>query len=98
MGADSPDLVIAKQLLDQLKLHGFQFQRTAPGEDGPLIGHRVTDYWADLVHLEGFSRDCFALRKRISTLLAPRDALLERQTNGSALTVLREVLSWQTDS
>jgi hypothetical protein len=26
---DSPDLVIAKRLLDQLKLCGFQFQRAA---------------------------------------------------------------------
>jgi hypothetical protein len=34
MGADSPDVVIAKQLLDQLKLHGFQFERIAPGEEG----------------------------------------------------------------
>ncbi len=98
MGADSSDLVIAKRLLDQLKLRGFQFQRTAPGEDGPLIGHRVTDCWADLIHIEGFSRDCFALRKRISALIAPSDALLEHQANGSALTVLREVLVWETDS
>ncbi|MGH3787788.1 MAG: hypothetical protein ACRDRG_14835 [Pseudonocardiaceae bacterium] len=40
MAADSPDVVIAKRLLDQLKLQGFQFQRVAPGEDGPR-----TDRW-----------------------------------------------------
>ena len=38
MSADSPDLVIAKGLLDELKLVGFEFQRTAPGPDGPLLG------------------------------------------------------------
>src|SRR2546421_2489838 len=38
MGVDSPDVVIAKRLLDQLKLCGFQFERIAPGEDGPLTG------------------------------------------------------------
>lgn len=38
--ADSPDLVIAKRLLDHLKVLGFQFQRTAQGEDGALVGYR----------------------------------------------------------
>ena len=37
MGADSPDVVTAKCLLDQLKQLGFVFQRIAPGEDGPLV-------------------------------------------------------------
>ncbi len=36
---DSPDLVIAMRLLDHLKLRGFEFQRGAPGEDGPLLGN-----------------------------------------------------------
>ena len=91
--ANSPDLVMAKQLLDELNLCGFQFQRTALGEDAPLIGHPVADCWADLIHMEGFSHDCFALPKRISALIAPSDSLLEHQTNGSALTVLNEVLA-----
>jgi hypothetical protein len=60
MRADSPDLAIAKRLLDCLKLEGFRFQRIAPGEDGPLVGTRVSDDWLDLVHIEGFSSDCFA--------------------------------------
>ncbi len=34
MSTDSPDLVIAKRLLDQLKLRGFQFQRTALARTG----------------------------------------------------------------
>jgi hypothetical protein len=67
---DSPDLVIAKLLLDQLTLRGFQFQRGAPGVDGPLVGNRVTRGWVDAIHIEGFSRDCFAWRKRTSSLPA----------------------------
>ncbi len=64
MSTDSPDLVIAKRLLDHLKLRGFQFQRTAPGADGPLVGNRVTGPWTDTIHIQGFSRDCYAWRKR----------------------------------
>lgn len=40
METDSPDLVVAKRLLDHAKLCGFEFRRVAPGEDGPLVGHR----------------------------------------------------------
>jgi hypothetical protein len=46
--AESPDLLIAKRLLDYLKLQGFEFHRVAPGEDGPLMGNRVSDNWLDL--------------------------------------------------
>jgi hypothetical protein len=35
--ADSPEVVIAKRLLDHAKLSGFTFQRAAPGVDGPLV-------------------------------------------------------------
>jgi hypothetical protein len=35
-------VVIAKGLLDQVKLRGFVFRRAASGEDGPLVGHRVS--------------------------------------------------------
>lgn len=58
-----------------------------------MIGH-----WADLIHIEGFSRDCLAYRTRISVLHAPGRGLLERQVNGSALNVLSEVLSWEVGS
>jgi hypothetical protein len=95
---DSPDLVIAKQLLDHLKLQGFLFQRAAPGEDGALVGIRLSDNWLDLIHLEGFSRDCFAWRKRQSPLIIPGEDLAERQTQGHALTVLNDVLTWETGS
>lgn len=93
---DSPDLVIAKRLLDHAKLRGFQFRRGAPGEDGALIGSRVSGDWVDLIHIEGFSRDCFAWRQRSSSLLVPGDSLVESRVHGSALTVLNEVLTWPT--
>ena len=92
---DSPDVVIAKRLLDYAKQGGFTFQRAAPGEDGPLVGYRVGDGWADLIHIEGFSRDCFAWRKRTSSLIVSHDALVQSQVEGSALEVLNEVLSWE---
>jgi hypothetical protein len=98
MGADSPDVVIAKRLLDQLKLCGFQFERIAPGEDGPLIGNRVTGDCVDMLHIEGFSRDCFAWRQRSSPLIVPGGGLVERRVDGSALDVLNEVLTWEPKS
>ncbi len=98
MGADSPDVVIAKRLLDQLRRRGFQFERIAPGEDGPLIGNRVTGDFVDLIHIEGFSRDCFAWRQRSSSLILPGAGLVERRANGGALDVLNEVLTWEPRS
>ncbi|HXT42624.1 MAG TPA: hypothetical protein VN748_00690 [Pseudonocardiaceae bacterium] len=95
MRVDSPDLTIAKRLIDHLKALGFQFRRVAPGEDGPLVGYRVSDDWLDLIHIEGFSRNCFAWRKRTSSLIVPGDALVARRANGDALNVLNEVLTWQ---
>lgn len=98
MGADGPDVVIAKRLLDQLKLCGFVFQRIAPGEDGPLVGNRVTDDYVDMIHIEGFSRDCFAWRARSSSLIVPGGGLVERRADGCALDVLNEVLTWEPAS
>ena len=94
MQTDSADVVIAKRLLDHLKFRGFQFQRVAPGEDGPLVGQRVCGNFLDLVHIEGFSAGCFAWRKRMSSLIVPGEVLIERRTHGHALTVLNEVLTW----
>lgn len=94
MQTDSPDLVIAKRLLDHLKVLGFQFQRTAQGEDGPLVGYRISDAYLDLIHIEGFSRDCFAWRKRSSSLIVAGSGLIERSTEGGALDVINEVLTW----
>ncbi|MGH8918325.1 MAG: hypothetical protein ACRD0H_08320 [Actinomycetes bacterium] len=96
MTADSPDLVIALRLLDHAKLHGFEFQRIALGPDGALLGTRRTDEWTDIVHLNGFSRDCYALRKRNSALVIPGNALVERRATGDALNVLNAVLTWDT--
>ena len=98
MGFDGPDVINAKRLLDQLKLVGFQFQRIAPGEDGPLVGNRVTGDCVDIIHIEGFSRDCFAWRQRRSSLIVPGSGLVERRADGSALDVLNEVLTWEPKS
>lgn len=94
---DSADLVIAKRLLDYAKQGGFTFQRAAPGEDGPLVGYRVSDSFVDLIHIEGFSRDCFAWRKRISPLMVSHDAVVQRQVEGGVLDVLNELLSWEEE-
>lgn len=90
------DFVIAKRLLDHLKLRGFQFQRTAPYADAPLVGLRTTGVWEDTIYINGFSRDCLATRTRISSLIVPGDELVERRVHGGALTVLNEVLTWET--
>jgi hypothetical protein len=92
---DSADVTLAKRLLDYAKQCGFVFLRAAPGEDAPLVGNRVSGDWVDLIHLEGFSRDCFALRKRTSSLSIPGNSLVERRVDGSALEVLSEVLTWE---
>lgn len=98
MSTDSPDLVSAKRLLDQLKVCGFQFRRTAPGPDGPLLGIRVTGPWTDTIHLAGFSDGCFAWRQRNSPLIVPGGELIEHRTHGTALSVLNDVLTWRTES
>lgn len=92
---DSPDVEIAKRLLDQMKQDGFTFQRAAPGEDAPLVGYRVSDSWVDLIHIEGFSRDCFAWRQGASPLIVSQNAVVRRQVEGSALDVLHEILTWE---
>jgi hypothetical protein len=50
-----------------------------------------------MIHIEGFSRDCFAWRKRTPSLIIPGEALVERRTHGPAVTVLIEVLTWETE-
>ncbi len=95
MTIDSPDLVIAKRLLDHVKAQGFQFQRVAQGPDGVLLGTRRTDEWTDTVYLDGFSRGCYALRERKTSLVIPGSALVERRATGDALNVLNTVLTWE---
>ncbi|MGH3754643.1 MAG: hypothetical protein ACRDRP_18485 [Pseudonocardiaceae bacterium] len=92
---DSPDVVIAKGLLDQAKLSGFAFRRVAPGEDGPLVGQRAGSDWVDVLLIAGFSRDCLALRQRTSSLILLGGGLVQRRVEGSALEVLNEVLTWE---
>lgn len=94
--ADSPDLVIAKRLLDHAKARGFQFRRLAEGPDGALLGLRHTEHWVDTVYLSGFSRDCYAIREHTTSLLVPDGTLVERRATGDALNVLNAVLTWQT--
>jgi hypothetical protein len=95
VGTDSPDLVIAKRLLDELALRGFDFRRTGPGEDAPLVGNRAGSGWIDIIHIAGFSHGCFARRQRTSSLIVPDSERVERRVDGSALRVLNEVLSWE---
>ncbi|MGH3671161.1 MAG: hypothetical protein ACRDSH_11070 [Pseudonocardiaceae bacterium] len=95
MVIDSADVTLAKRLLDYAKQRGFVFQRAAPGEDAPLVGNRVSGNWVDLIHIEGFSRDCFAWRKQVSSLIVPGNSLVERRVDGSVFEVLNEVLTWE---
>lgn len=95
MGLDSPDVVITKRLLDHAKRRGFVFHRAAPGDDGPLVGKRVSGPWVDIIHIAGFSRDCLAVRQRTSALILPGNELVQRRVEGSALDVLNEVLTWE---
>jgi hypothetical protein len=39
--------------------------------------------------------DCFAWRQGVSSLVMSQDPLVQRQIEGSALGVLREVLTWE---
>lgn len=96
MLTESPDLVMAMRLLDQAKLRGFEFWRIVPGEDGPLVGYRVSGTCVDIIHIAGFSRDCLAMRQRTSSLIVAGNGLVERRVEGSALDVLNEALTWQT--
>ncbi len=98
MGADSPDVARAKGLVDELKGRGFEFVRTAPGLDGPLMGRRMGEDWVDFVYVEGFSHDCIGWRQRRSPLIVPGQGLVERRVVGGALTVLAEALTWVSES
>jgi hypothetical protein len=48
------------------------------GPDGALLGTRHGDEWLDTVDLAGFSQDCYAVRQRTGTLLAPAGAVQRR--------------------
>ena len=61
-------------------------------------GHRDAGGWVDTLQLRGFSRDCCGWRRRKTSLMVADEVLIERRVDGSALTVLREVLSWEKES
>lgn len=92
MTADSPDLVVAKRLLDAAKQSGFQYQRVAPGPDGPLWGVRETLDWRDTVYLAGFGQACTATRARKSSLIVPGGPMVTERIGGDAITVLSTVV------
>lgn len=62
------------------------------------MGYRLSDDLVDVIHLDGFSRDCPAWRQRTSALLVSPDALVQRVVQGGALEVLSEVLNWEPGS
>jgi hypothetical protein len=57
----------------------------------------VSREWVDMIHIEGFSRNCLAWRKRILSLIVPGGGLVERRARSDALSVLNDVLSWEPD-
>ncbi|PZS23010.1 MAG: hypothetical protein DLM60_03385 [Pseudonocardiales bacterium] len=94
---DSPDVAAAKRLLDLAKDRGFIFTRTAPGEDGPLIGRRETIEYRDQIYLAGFGDSCHATRVRKSGLLMPGGLPTIERAIGDAVTVLHAVVTdWPT--
>ena len=92
--SDSPDVAVAKHLLDVAKSGGFAFERIAPGPDGPLLGVRETVQWRDEVYLAGFWEpgSCSAIRRRRSSLVVPGGLPVAERVSGDVLTVLRTVL------
>ncbi|MGH4015735.1 MAG: hypothetical protein ACRDSL_17785 [Pseudonocardiaceae bacterium] len=90
MNADNPDLARAFRLIDCVKLRGFSFHSDTTAAGGPLVGSRISAEWVDTIHLEGFTRDCFAWRHRVGGA-----GPAEHRVEGSALQVLTVVLSWE---
>ena len=93
--ADSPQLAVAKRLLDAAKQAGFAFERIAPGQDAPLWGVRWTPEWLDELYLAGFSEplSCTAIRRRRSSLVVPGGLPVVQRVRGDALTVLHTVVT-----
>jgi hypothetical protein len=91
--ADSPELAAAKRLLDAARAAGFSFTRTAPGEDGPLLGQREGVEYRDEIYIGGFGGSCHATRARKSSLILPGGLPVTERVTGDALTVLHIVVS-----
>lgn len=92
---DSPDVRTGKRLLDIARGHGFVFERTGPGPDGPLRGTRDTEHHRDTIYLAGFwsPNSCSAVRRRKSPLIVADDAMVTDRVTGDALNVLNTVIS-----
>jgi hypothetical protein len=90
---DSPDIEVAKRLLDVAKSQGFVFQRIAPGPDGPLHGVRETTAYVETCYLGGFGEGCSATRARKYSLIVPSGLPITERINGDALTVLHVLVS-----
>lgn len=89
-------MVIGRRLLDHARRRGFQFRPVEGGSDGALLGTRDGDEWLDAVFIAGFSRDCYAVRHRTSSLIVPGGGVVERRITGDVLNVLNAVLTWPT--
>ena len=92
VGADGPELAAAKRLLDLARNQGFVFQRIAPGEDGPLLGVRVSLEYHDKIYLGGFYSSCTATRARKSSLIVPGGLPVAARVEGEAPIVLHTVV------
>lgn len=101
MSAGNPDMAAVERLIDELTARGFWFRHTTSGEEGPVLGNRVSDQWVDTVYLDGVNSGCLAWRQRRRSLLVPgteATGLVERRVGGGALSVLGEVLTWDPES
>lgn len=87
-------LAVAKALIDEAKIAGFSFSRTAPGDDAPLFGVRETPDFVDEIVLTGCDagHSCYASRRARSSLLVPGGMALIKEVGGDAITVLSAVV------
>lgn len=88
----SPDLAAAMRLIDAAKSQGFQFERIAPGPDGPLRGVRESMSWRDEIYVGGFRDGCHATRTRKCSLVVPNGLLVTERVSGGAIEVLHTVV------
>jgi hypothetical protein len=92
---DSPDLAVAKRLMDGAKAEGFRFERIAKGPDAPVVGVRDSAGYRDEIYLAGFSDSCTAIRRKQFSLIVPGGLPVIERVSGDALTVLRKaVCEW----
>lgn len=88
----SPDLAAAMRLMDAAKSQGFQFERVAPGPDGPLRGVRESLPGRDEIYVGGLWNGCHATRTRKCSLVVPNGLLVTERVSGDAIEVLHTVV------